>query len=275
MTDVILHNIRDNKEVDHEMIWRHNIEQWIQLYEWKRRDGPEVSKEDLDREIEEWMRRGGDFATGEEMENDLEEFMREKGFVHADREQLDAELDDYWAKKGQKTYDDDAESMSSTVKSFDVAAAEARAKRFQDKDKDDLDADLNAFVSQRKESGSNDEVPGLIPIDAALPSCVPIPEEFQKKTKVMTPQERMRQALQKKARELSAADLDADLETWGHRQKEKSEAEKNAQKEAEEAAKKKLEEEAKAAEETDIFAGDDFGGDDEMEVGEEDINAVW
>ena len=150
MADRVLEAEADDS-FDYEGFWREQLYLWMTRYEWRRREGPEVSKADLDREIEEWMAQKGSFATTEEMEQDLDGFMSRRGYDRTDRERLDADMDEYWAKKGTTTAsnglpatDDDTDNTS-TVTSIQSH----RSARQQDFTEEDLDRELHAYLNSR------------------------------------------------------------------------------------------------------------------------------
>ena len=124
---------------------------WIMKYEWRRREGPEVSKSDLDREIDEWMSQRGTFTTTEEMEQDLTTFMHKKGFDKEEREELDADMDKYWEMKGRLPQTDDDTDDTSTVTSVQTLGS----RRAQDYDEQDLDNDLQGYLNKRGKTNSS------------------------------------------------------------------------------------------------------------------------
>lgn len=136
---------------DHEAFWREQVALWIMKYEWRKRDGPEVSKDELDREIEEWMAKRGEFATTDEMEQDFTSFMNRRGYDREAAEQLDHDMDDYWAKKGLTLpqTDDDTDDTS-TVTSVQTAGSRRRT----DYNEADLDNDLDEYLKKRGTASS-------------------------------------------------------------------------------------------------------------------------
>ena len=266
MTDKILSEIAEASAEDHESFWRKQVRNWIENYEWKKHDGPDFSKEELDQQIEEWMSmKGKIFETAEEMVEDIDNFMQKKGFVRADAEQLDAELDDYWSKKGQKMHDDDDDKASNSVKTFNSGNVEKRGTKLQAEK--NVDADLDTS-SERKnssglisESGSPESLPGSTkPGWSTGNSSVA--------SKIMTPAQRIQMMQEKRRQNLSTekqmAELEEDIDIYFKRreilkQREKQ-AEEAAKKAAEEARKKQLEEEMA------MCADDKFADDQDFEM---------
>lgn len=288
MFDRFLHEAADD-HFDHESFWREQVATWIAKYEWRRREGPEVSKSELDKEIEEWMaqRGSGAFSSTQDMEQDLSNFMSGRGIDMQTREQLDNDMDDYWAKKGQQigTTDDDTDNTS-TVTSIHSGRSSRQnsVTRNQDYNEADLDKDLNDYLCKRgtagvngtngtnggsgqKEGGMETETESTA---SSAYSSLLLPKKQVTTTgpKPLTPQERMRRAAA--ARRLTpvvqtpatATALDDDLDSYFSRQKM---LEQQAVKQEEEELKKKEEETAAAA----VGEGDRFADGDFDEIDEE------
>lgn len=91
------------ESIDPEYFWRENLTFWMNQFEWKRRDGPQMSTEELDKEIEEYMAQRAasraSVCSDFDIDADLADFMEKKGIIREDKEDLDKEMDDYWANK--------------------------------------------------------------------------------------------------------------------------------------------------------------------------------
>lgn len=259
-----------NDDFDHEAFWREQVALWIMKYEWRRREGPQVSKSELDREIDEWMAQNGDFATAEEMQQDLNSFMSRKGYDKETSDGLDADMNDYWKQKGRLPLTDDDTDDTSTVTSVQTLGS----RRGADYNEQDLDNDLADYLKKR---GSSSVTADDMDCDDegqqrhAYSSLLGTSRKSAAGSQPLTPAERMKRAAASRSSfsntattPASANALDEDLDAYFVRKKMLEEKEK-----AEAAAKKKLEEQVAveaAVGEGDRFADcPDFEDDDELE----------
>jgi hypothetical protein len=181
MTDNIIAEIKEATGQDHESFWREQVMNWVTHYEWKRDDRPTFTKEELDIQIEEWMSKKRDFDTTDKMVEDLTNHMKSKGFTLKDSDQLDADMDEYWAKKGQLVAEDPSptsshlekrkivedairarksSSMSTVNRSCESSGSSksltpfmrariARGRQRQNMKSDDLDQEMDMYAQRR------------------------------------------------------------------------------------------------------------------------------
>jgi hypothetical protein len=91
-----LADINTATKEDFEVFWREQVEYWSNQFQWYREDGPTLTREELDKEIDAYMANRGFVPTDErdELDKELEEYMATKGIMRkkVDQEQMD-ELD--------------------------------------------------------------------------------------------------------------------------------------------------------------------------------------
>lgn len=139
---------------DFEVFWREQMDYWANAFKWYREDGPSVSKEELDREIEGYMANRGYVPEDDKdvLDRELEEYMASKGIRRHKAEggeALDEDMDDYMAKRGQPVDISDEQ--------VETAPTRTRKRSEEFVSKADLDDDIeNYFVN--REAGGGDPV---------------------------------------------------------------------------------------------------------------------
>ena len=227
--------------------WREHLDFWLQQYSWKSNDdGPIISREELDKELDEYMAKRSslfDLSQGfDSMNLDMEEFLARKGISKESKEELDQDLDDYMKKKKNHPMNEEEKKEEPMKK-----------KPIQEVKKEDLDSELDSYKAMK---GSSKFPTVNTPVSQSTSS-------FANYRPRLTAQSSVRQRMKEQQPIKNQEDLDSDLDLWRQRQEEKARQKKQT---AEKVEREKNEAMKRIQKEINLFGSNQNEGKEEEEI---------